>query len=129
MLLAAVEEEYPDELRADFQQVYGLNLDGMGKDYTFAHAAVLLSQLPSDSRVSKATNPDNEWSEQTYLLNAIEYDLRVLIWQKTKDGQHNRNQPKPHETPGEIAKKRDRAKNFDKDLVDMVLGKEVDDAR
>lgn len=71
-------------------------------------------------------NPDFEWSDQTYLLNAIEYELRILIWQQTKDGQHNRNKPKPHETPGEVAKKRERAAAFDKLLVDNVLGKEVE---
>ena len=30
---------YPDELRADFQQYYGLNIDGMGADYSVTHAA------------------------------------------------------------------------------------------
>lgn len=126
MALATVEDEYPDQLRADFQQYYGINLDGMGMDYSHAHAASLMVQLPQTSRVAKALNPDNEWSDAEYLLAAIEYDLRVLIWQKTKDGQKNRNRPKPTETPHDVAEKRRRVEGFDKDFIDSVLGKEDD---
>lgn len=127
MALAAAEMDHPDELRADFQQYYGLNLDGMGVGYSHAHAAALMMQLPLDSRISRKLNPDNEWSDDTYLLSAIEYDLRVLIWQNTKDAQRNRNKPKPNETPRDLAKKRDRAAGFDKDFIDKILGKEVGD--
>lgn len=127
MALAAIEDKHPDELRADFQQYYGLSIDGMGGDYPIAHAAALASQLPSTSRVAKALNPDNEWDDATYLLSAIEYDLRVLIWQKTKDAQKNRNKPKPNETPHDLAKKRQRSEGFDREFIDNVLGKEADD--
>lgn len=125
MALATVEHKYPDELRADFQQVYGLNLGGMGEEYSISHAATLVAQLPETSRVARMLNPDNEWTDAVYLLNAIEYDLRVLIWQKTKDGEKGRNKPKPNETPHERARKRARLENLDKGLVDKVLGKEV----
>lgn len=121
MALVSIEDSYPDELRADFQQYYGLNIDGMGMDYSYAHAAVLMSQLPATSRISKRLNADNEWDDATYLLAAIEYELRILIWQKTKDGQHNRNKPKPNVTPHEIAKKRKRAEGFDKQFIDSIL--------
>lgn len=127
MALATVEERYPDELRADFQQYYGLNIDGMGSDYSYPHAAVLMTQLPHGSRLGRRLNPDNEWEDAVYFLAAIEYDLRVLAWQNTKDAQRNRNKPKPNETPHDLAKKRERAKAFDKGLVDSILGKEVND--
>lgn len=126
MALATVERNHPDELRADFQQVYGLNLDGMGEGYSHAHAAALMAQLPRSSRVAKALDPSNEWDDATYLLSIIEYDLRVLIWQNTKDAQRNRNKPKPNDTPRDIAKKMERAKGFDREFIDKVLGREED---
>lgn len=117
-----VENRYPDELRADFQQYYGLNIDGMGTDYSYSHAAVLVTQLPSNSRVSIAIDPDSAWEAQTWFLSYIEYDLRVLAWQNTKDAQKGRNKPKPNKTPKEIMAQRKRVLNFDKSLVDSVLG-------
>lgn len=126
MALATVEAEHPDELRADFQQIYGLDIDGMGIGFSPAHAAALMSQLPSSSRVAKALDPSAEWDDATYLLSAIEYDLRILIWQNTKDAQKNRNKPKPNETPIDIAKKRERAKGFDRRYIDKILGREDD---
>lgn len=125
MALATVEIKYPDELRADMQQTYGLNLDGMGVDYSFSHAACLVSQLPSSSRISRTIYPENDWSDETHFLAAIEYDLRVLIWQNTKDGQKGRNKPKPNKTPSDLEKEQQRKNGFDKKLVDMHLGKEV----
>lgn len=122
MALAEVETRYPDELRADFQQTYGLNIDGMGEDYSFAHAAVLMSQLPSDSRLARKLDPDSEWSQDTFFLAAIEYDLRVLAWQNTKDAQKGRGAPKPPKTPAEREAERKRADSFDKSLIDSVLG-------
>lgn len=127
MALATVEDEYPDALRADFQQYYGLNIDGMGTKFTHAHAAVLMLQLPSTSRLSKKINYDNEWDDSTYLLAAIEYDLRILIWQNTKDAQRNRNKPKPNTTPHDLAEKRKRAEGFDRGFIDSILGKGDDD--
>lgn len=126
MTLATVEDRYPDELRADFQQYYGLDIDGMGAGFSHAHAASLVKMLPRGSRVGRALNPDSEWDDATYILAQIEYDLRVLAWQNTKDGQKGRNRPKPNETPHDIAAKRERAKGFDKEYIDKVLGKEDD---
>lgn len=124
MLLAAVEYEHPDELRADLQQYYGINIDGMGVDYTHAHAAVLMRQLPLTSRLARIADPDSAWTDETHFLAAIEYDLRILAWQKTKDAQHGRNKPKPNKTPREIDKERKRREGFDKKLVDKYLGGE-----
>ena len=94
----------------------------MGVDYSHAHAAILLSQLPADSRLLRAEDVDFEWSQETYFLAQIEYDLRILIWQKSKDGQRGRNKPQPPTLPREERSKRRRTENFDKSLVDRVLG-------
>lgn len=116
------EDECPDEMRADFQQYYGLNLDGMGRDYTHAHAAVLLSQLPRESRVSRYIDHDAAWSEDTVLLASIDYSLRLLLWSKTKDAKHDRNRPEPAKTPSERKAARERGAHVDLDLVRSVLG-------
>lgn len=103
----------PCELRADFQRVYGLNIDEMGKSYSVHHAAELAAMLPSDSLVLKAESPALEWGETMYMLRNIEFFMRVLIWQNTKDGQKGRKKPKPIETPSERAELRDKALNTD----------------
>lgn len=97
----------------------------MGVDFSYAHAAVLMKMLPSESRVARAINPENEWDDATYFLAAIEYDLRVLAWQNTKDAQKGRNHPKPPKTPHDLAEKRKRAESFDRDYIDKILGKEA----
>lgn len=94
----------------------------MGVDYTHSHAAILLSQLPAESRLLKAEDADLEWSQETYFLAQIEYDLRILIWQRTKDAERGRNKPQPPTLPREQRAKRKRMENFDKSLVDRVLG-------
>lgn len=116
------EEECPDELRADLQQYYGLNIDGMGKGYSHAHAAALVAQLPAQSRVKTHYNPDSEWGEVEKMLASIDYTLRLIAWSKTKDAQHRRNEPQPVKTPAERKAERERGKNVDLDLVRSVLG-------
>lgn len=123
MTLARVEADSPDELRADFQQYYGLNIDGMGVDYTHAHAAALVAQLPRDARVFVHASADAEWTEQTRILAHIEYSLRLLLWSRTKDAQTGRNKPKPLPSPGERRKRRERIEGADKAFVDKVLGR------
>ena len=78
MTLAGFLRDYPSELRADFQQTYGLNLDGMGEEYTFLHAADLAVQLPSNSRTFVAIDPDNLWTLETRLLAIIEFRANVI---------------------------------------------------
>ena len=60
LILAFFLRKYPDQLRADFQQVYGLNLDEMGGGYGIAHAACLAAQLRWDSRTVEACSKDME---------------------------------------------------------------------
>lgn len=93
MALAAAMGKYPDELRADFQRFYNLNIDDMGDGYTVAHAAALASQLPRGSRLSCAMSPENEWGVTDHLLRVIEHDLRSIAW----NGKGER--PKPLRIP------------------------------
>lgn len=102
MALGAVLRQYPNELRADFQRFYGLNLSDMGKTYSFMHAAVLAEQLPVESNLSHAIAPETLWSETDYLLHQIEFDLRTLIWAEC--GGQRQNKPKPLSTPADSAR-------------------------
>lgn len=113
---------HPDELRADFQRFYGLDLDGMGADYTCAHAASLAVALPAESATVRAERPEAAWSDEAYLLSAIEYDLRMLVWLNSEDGAKGRNRPRPIWTPADVAELADRVAGTDTDLIDRVLG-------
>lgn len=93
MVLALYLARYQGKLRADFQQFYGLNLDGMGKDYSISHAAFLCAELPKEARVIREISPSVEWDDTKQLLALIERNVRVLAWLQTKDAQKRRNYP------------------------------------
>lgn len=96
---------------ADFRQFYGIDLP-IEDDAEFddlPRAALLWGALPRESRTARRLNPDLLWSDGEYLLRAIEHGVQLLIWQRTKDGQKGRKQPKPLQSPGERAKAREKA--------------------
>ena len=121
-MLAALLEDHPGELRADFQRFYGLNLDGMGTEYSVAHAATLAAHLPQESACVRVASPEAAWDDATYLLAAIEYDLRVLAWQNSRDGAKGRNKPRPVQTPADVARVRDKLDGTDLAEVAAALG-------
>ena len=121
---------YPEELRADLQRFYGLDIDRMGLDYSVAHAAACAANLPRDAACVRAVSPEAAWSDETYLLSAIEYDLRVLAWQNSKDGAKNRNKPKRMQTPADVERIKQKAQHTDFRAIAEALnlgGKAVDD--
>lgn len=120
MFLAAMWARHPNELRADFQQYYGLNIDGVGRDYPIAHAAALVTMLPTDGRVLSAEAPELEWNTQTYMFNSIEYSLRTLVWMNTKDAQRNLNRPKHLKTPYDEAKEKRAEESSTPEYMRMV---------
>lgn len=94
MILASFLRRFPDELRADFQQHYGLNLDEMGGSYGIGHAACLAAQLPKDSRTFVAADPLCEYASATNrLLAQIEYHTHAGWYVHTEDARKERNQP------------------------------------
>lgn len=121
MVLARLEDERPDELRADFQQFYGLCLDDMGGSYTHAHAACLAAQLPRESRCFRADAPAAQWGDAEYLLAAIEHGVRMLLWSKTKDAAKGRNVPKALQTPADRARVARKLESTDVERVTDVL--------
>ena len=124
MLLVRLLHERPCELRADLQQHYGLNLDGMGVDYTYAHAACCAAQLPAGARVWRGTSA--EWGTMEYLLANMEHVLRVIAWQGTEDAQHGRNYPEPLPTPADRERERARYERSmaNRAWIDSILGGE-----
>lgn len=94
---------HPDELMADFQQYYGIDVWPMvaGSGYQVARAAALAWQLPRDGRAWAAVDPLGASSTQTAIIRQIEHDLRLWMWAHTKDAQNNSNQPEPMPLPGE----------------------------
>lgn len=99
MALAQACKNAPCELRADFQQYYGLNLDGMGEAYTLSHAACLCAQLPPESRTVRALLGDRAeevlWTLPVRIAAEQLNTLRVIRWLKTKDAADGKNFPEP----------------------------------
>lgn len=114
--------EHPDEVTADMRQYYGLDVAAMGDGYSVLHAAALVSQLPRSSRTVRAVDERATWGDSEALLSLIEYQLRVIAWQNTEDGAKDRNRPRPIPVPGVAEAKAKRAREFDRELIDRVLG-------
>lgn len=98
--------ECRDELLADFQEVYHLNLwsydlEGADADEV-PRIAALASQLSPMSRTMKKLHPDNHTLE-VQLLRQIELNQRSYAWSQTKDAQNGNTatQPQPMMLPGE----------------------------
>lgn len=84
-----------DALLADVYQTYQLDIRGLedgSLDPFFV--ASLVAQLPRGSRVWEALHID-AWTLDTWLLNAIENDIRCLIYSFTEDAKTGANKPKP----------------------------------
>lgn len=113
--------EYHDELVADFRQYYNLPYDRIGEVFSYEEAAILAAQLPQTSRVMRAIDPDVAYTEETTLLRNIEYALRVLVWQNTRNGKSGIDKPEPVKMPSERREKSDEEKQKDRSLVDKVL--------
>ena len=114
--------KHPSELYADFRQYYGADFDKLRGEIGEIRTADLAAQLPSDSRTFVAINPELAWTERDYMLWSIEYSLRVLRWQNTKDGQSGRNQPRPMPTPQEFARVRNAIESTDMEYIAEQLG-------
>lgn len=128
MLFAFLQVHHPDEVRADFQQYYALDIDevntGAGGSIKLARACSLAARLPQGSRVIKKLNPRALWSDEAYLLHAIEFDLRSIAY-GLSDGKGDK--PKPIRTPEEVRTTINKMKNSRaRALVDSILKGGID---
>lgn len=81
MALASVVANHEDELRADLQQYYGIDLDAaIDGQHTAKHIAALTIQLPLDSRISKKANKDNNWALNDVLLAVLINNFRMFVY-------------------------------------------------
>ena len=72
---------HEDELRADLQQTYGIDIDrAMGGEHTAAHIAALTVQLPPDARVRVAENKDALWTLSDVVNVSTLNSLRLFMW-------------------------------------------------
>ena len=113
-------------MRADIQQTYSLDIDEFGLDGDettppILRLAVLVTQLPQDSRIARAEHPELQWQTGDYLLRQIEFHLRELMWAL---GRGKGAEPKPLPTPDEIAegKTQESKAREQRKAVDAVLG-------
>lgn len=128
MSLAYSYSKHFDELYADFQSYYGLDLydfvddlSGTETTKTVLRAAILCEQLPRDSRSKRAISPALSWSDESYLLARCEYMLRVIAWMFSEDGSKGNNRPEPIATPADIAANTHKVESTDFDFVDSIL--------
>lgn len=84
-----------DELEADLQQYYGVDLEAaMCGAHSARHVAVLASQLPPDSRLAASEDADARWTLTDTLLAVLANDLRIWIWAHG-DPRRRGSRPKP----------------------------------
>lgn len=71
---------YPQELRADFQQFFGLDIEEIGKSYSLVHACELAAMLPEGSRVLRKIEPALSWDIKDHLLTRLINDFELFMW-------------------------------------------------
>lgn len=99
----ALRRKHGGALRADFRRYYSADLAGIGRDYTVLEAADWAAHLPPDSAVGREIN--GVWGLQEHLLALAVDTLRLSVWMRSRDGQQNRNRPKPLPRPGVVPEK------------------------
>jgi hypothetical protein len=92
--------EFEAALRASLRAEYGVDLRDPGM--SLADLADLVRWLPQGCALYRATGGPMAWTDEEYLLARVEMGVRVLAWQRTKDGTSGRNQPKPLEPPQSV---------------------------
>lgn len=91
---------YFDELEADFQQYYNLDLNTIVKPADRERGGRLLLQLPRNCRTFRTIQPANQWGWDEVFANKTNYLLELMLWQNTqvkkgKQAEHKRMKPKP----------------------------------
>ena len=95
MTLAAEYGAHEDELRADLQQTYGVDIDrAMAGEHTAAHVAALVVQLPPDARVRVAEDRDALWTLTDVVNVSTLNSLRMFMW-SFGDPRKRGNAPQP----------------------------------
>lgn len=80
-----------------------------------------MAQLPDDSRLCRADDPDRAWGADAHILRMVEYDLRSLIHGLSS---RKSERPKPIDLPSDAARRRRAADSVESAMseVDEILG-------
>lgn len=103
--LAPLLAGHRDELEADFQQWYGLDLAHMLDAGEFRRARALAEQLPRASRTVRALQPKAAWGDAEYLLAYIADNLAYMRYEQGHS-KKRRKKPKPYPRPTEKGRPR-----------------------
>lgn len=109
MILSVALVRHRAALRAALRAEYGINLrtPGIGWD----EGSDLVAWLPAGSALWQSMGGPTSVTMETELLRWVDYRLRLLAWQPTKDGREGRNQPKP---PVKLKQRAEREAEDDK---------------
>lgn len=124
--LALALARHHDELLADFQQTYGMDVwddleEMAASDDPPLRLAALAYQLPAASRTRAALNPAASHSTEATLLRQIELNQRYWAWAHTKDAERQENEPEPMWLAGE-EQEHERAVEREESMALMVAG-------
>ena len=79
--LVAEYTAHEDELRADLQETYGIDIDrAIAGEHTARHIAALVVQLPPNARCRVAANKDNVWTLSDVVNVSTLNVLRAFMW-------------------------------------------------
>lgn len=95
MVLVTAWRTYPNELRADLQRYYGIDIDhAMKGEHSAEHIAALVSCLPSDAALCIAVKPDAAWTREAVILAELRNMFASYIYGMS-DKRKRGNPPKP----------------------------------
>lgn len=99
--LAEVIDDHRSAVEFDLIKL-GLRLRHLGTDLlTWRDLLVIVQNTFTDTALYRAMNPDTwQWQLSDYLLAVIADATITGNWMQSKDGQKNRNRPKPIQRPG-----------------------------
>ena len=94
-------QEHREPIQYDLLQI-GQNLNNVGTlSLSWWDLHVFLKYAPRTSALVREVNGEAvaEWTAMHELLRSMEYQLRMLVWQRTKDATKGLNTPEPLQPP------------------------------
>ncbi|MCT1607154.1 DUF5361 domain-containing protein [Nesterenkonia massiliensis] len=102
MWLCSLSSRELSAIEADLVRA-GWTFDDVPARLSYPALFAFIEHLPPDSAFSRVQDPETAtWTTGVIvpnLLAELGYRLDVLVWQQSKDGEHNRRRPQPWERP------------------------------
>lgn len=91
---------HPGALAADLHRFHRLSLAGISESgIPLREVAAFAANLPPQCATHRAVDPHWARTNETELLRAVEFGVRVLIWQQTEAGSKGHDRPEPVKLP------------------------------